>query len=332
MHATINLSMKTLAIGSCDIDVFITPQQATSFAQDDKSVSFSLGDKVPINITQMCLGGNGSNVSVGLKRLGMDSSFYTYFGSDLFSKLIHDSIDKEGIKLIEHDGFGDNTSISLIFDFSSDRVIFSHHEVREHKFNPSHVETYEAMYLTSIGKEWVQAYKDIVSFIHTNHMVVAFSPGSPQFANLDDVVYEVIAGSQILFVNKEEGEKLLAKKGEKGEDVKDLLAKLSKLGPETVSVTDGKNGAYVYSKGEFYSLPPYDKTAKTVDKTGAGDAYAAAFFASILHGNNVQEAMKWGAVNSNSVMQKVGAQAGLLTPDEINAQLSSQPEFKPDAL
>lgn len=324
--------MKTLVIGSCDIDVFISPQLSSSFTQTETSVSFNLGDKVPVNINQMCLGGNGSNVSVGLKRLGLDSSFYTYFGTDLFSTLIHESINKEGVTLIEHDGFGDNTSISLILDFSTDRVILSHHEVREHKFNPSHVETYEAMYLTSIGKEWVQAYKDIVSFIHSNHMVVAFSPGSPQFASLDDVVYEVIAGSQILFANKEEGEKLLEKKGEHGQDVKDLLSKLSKLGPETVSITDGKKGAYVYSKGEFYMLPPFDREAQTIDKTGAGDAYATAFFASILHGNDAKEAMRWGAVNSNSVMQKVGAQSGLLTPEEIQKQLEPKKEFQPEVL
>lgn len=332
MRVTMNLVMKTLVIGSCDIDVFITPQLASSFTQTDRLVSFNLGDKVPVNINQMCLGGNGSNVSVGLKRLGLDSSFYTYFGTDLFSTLIHDSISKEGVTLIEHDGFGDNTSISLILDFSTDRVIFSHHEVREHKFNPAHVDVYDAMYLTSIGKEWVEAYKQIVSYIHSNHMNVAFSPGSPQFASLDDVVYEVIAGSQILFVNKEEGQKLLDKKGEKGEEIKDLLLKLSRLGPETISITDGKNGAFAYSKGEYFSLPPYDKDAQTIDKTGAGDAYASSFFASILHGNDVKEAMRWGAVNSNSVMQKVGAQAGLLTPEEIKDQLDKHPEFAAEGL
>lgn len=324
--------MKTLVIGSCDIDVFITPMLASSLAQTSTEVTFKLGDKVPININEMCLGGNGSNVSVALKRFGMDSFFYSYFGNDLFSHLIHDSINREGVVLIDHDGIGDNTSVSLIFDFDSDRVIFSHHDTKEHKFNPSKVDVYDAMYVTSIGKEWVGAYKEILSFIHSTHMMVAFSPGSPQFAQLDDVVYEILASSQLLFVNKEEGEKLLAKRGESAADTKDLLLKLSKMGPQTVSVTNGKEGAFVYSQGSFFSALPFDPTAKTVDKTGAGDSYASGFFAAVILGKDIKEAMKWGLVNANSVMQKVGSQAGLLKQEEIESQLSSKPDFQIDSI
>ncbi|MGE5041685.1 MAG: carbohydrate kinase family protein [Candidatus Levyibacteriota bacterium] len=324
--------MKTLTIGSCDIDVFITPMLSSSLTQTDTDVSFRLGDKVPININGMYLGGNGSNVSVGLKRLGMESYFYSFFGNDLFSHLIHDSIDKEGVTLINHDGLGDNTSVSLIFDFDHDRVIFSHHDTREHKFNPSTVDRYDAMYLTSIGKEWVGAYKEILTFIHASSMMVAFSPGSPQFADLQDVVYEIIAASQLIFVNKEEGEKLLAKKGETATDVKDLLVKLSKMGPPTVSVTDGKEGAYAYRDGSFYFSKPFDTQAQTIDKTGAGDSYAAGFFAALLLGKDIKEAMRWGLVNSNSVMQKVGAEPGLLTPDTLEAQISSHADFQIDSI
>lgn len=315
--------MKTLVIGSCDVDVFITPKVTSSFSQENDSISFHLGDKIPININQMSLGGNGSNVSVALKRLGAESYFYTYLGTDLFSELIHSSLEKEGVQLVKHKGFGDNNSVSLIFDFSSDRIIFSHHEVRNHVFQLSTEDTFEALYVTSIGKEWKEAYRQIVSYTHSNSLTVAFSPGSPQFADLNDIVYELIAGSEILFVNKEEGEKLLSYKEEKAENEKELLHKLSKLGPRIVSVTDGENGAYAYSKDTYYFIPPFDTDVLGIDKTGAGDAYASSFFACILQGMDIKNAMLWGSINSNSVMQKIGAQPGLLTRDEIEEELKS---------
>ena len=45
------------------------------------------------------------------------------------------------------------------------------------------------------------------------------------------------------------------------------------------------------------------------------------------------EALSWGAVNSMSVVQEVGAQKGLLTKEALESFLASAPsEFKPTKL
>lgn len=324
--------MKALVIGSSDIDLFISLPESSSYVQKEKDIVFTLGDKIPTDINAFALGGNGANVSVGLKRLGLESSFYTYVGTDLLSNQIKRTIEEEGVSLIDHEGAGDNTSINLIFNFKEDRIIFSHHEVKNHSFDEAKAKGFEALYLTSIGKEWEEAYKQINSYIHSQSMAVAFSPGSPQFANLSDIVYEIMAASKILFCNKEEGEKILEKKGESAADMKELLEKLSKLGPEVVSVTDGKEGSYAYENGSYYSISSFDLGSQGRDKTGAGDSYASAFFAANLLGHDIKTCMRWGAANANSVMGKVGAQAGLLNIEEIEKVLFDRPDFQPEML
>ncbi|MFI5265467.1 MAG: carbohydrate kinase family protein, partial [Candidatus Levyibacteriota bacterium] len=324
--------MKTLVIGSADIDLFLTLPQGNSFVESQKSVTFTLGDKIPTDMQGMMLGGNGANVSAGTKRLGMETSFYTFVGTDLLSRQIKETLEQEHIILIDHPGAGENTSLNLIFNFTTDRIIFSHHEVKNHGFDPSQVKDFQALYLTSIGREWINAYKQISSFIHSQQLAVAFSPGSPQLADLEDVVYEIIAASKILFVNKQEGEHLIEKRGEKAADIKELLSKLSVLGPEIVSITDGKEGGYALSQDTYYHIPSFDEKTEGVDKTGAGDAYASAFFSAYLLKGDVVQAMSWGGVNAHSVIGKIGAQPGLLTVPQIEEMLSSRPDFRAEKI
>ena len=319
--------VKALVVGSSDIDLFITLPQANSFVQSQNTITFTLGDKIPTDINAMSLGGNGANVSAGMKRLGLDTSFYTFLGTDLLSSQIRETLKQEKINLIDHEGAGDNTSLNLIFDFSEDRIIFSHHEVKNHGFDPSRAKGFDALYLTSIGREWTDAYKQILTFVHSENLALAFSPGSPQLADLEDVVYELIAASQILFVNKEEGEHLLEKKVQQAQDIKELLKKLSALGPQVVSVTNAGSGAYALVENSYYHIPPFDEKSPKVDKTGAGDAYASGFFSAYLTSGKVEQGMRWGGVNANAVMGKIGAEEGLLTAEEIEQLLSARPDY-----
>lgn len=324
--------MKVLSIGSSDVDLFVSPKSTDSYVTQGKSVTFNLGDKVPVNINGMTLGGNGANVSVGIKRIGLASSFYTYVGSDLLSQQILEAIKKENVEIVRDDTILENASLSLIFDFKDDRIIFSHHDEQNHLIDESKLKDFDAIYLTSIGKDWTKAYETVINFVHSRPLSFSFSPGSPQFADLNDLVFETIACSKILFVNKEEGERILAKKGIKTADMKELLHELSKLGPHIVSVTDGKNGAYAHSENQYYVACSFEGGQISVDKTGAGDAYASAFFSAHLLQKDIKTAMLWGCVNASSVMSKIGAQDGLLTQAQIEERLAKLPDFSVEML
>lgn len=324
--------MKTLTIGSSGIDLFLAPKKQTSYVQNERTVSFNLGDKIPVNVNGLTLGGNGANVSVGMSRLGLEASFYTYLGTDILSTYIKEGMKKEKIGLVEDKSEKEKTSLSLIFDFTDDRIIFSHHEYRQHTIDDTLLAGYDAIYLTSIGKEWVGAYETIINYVHAHPTALAFSPGSPQLADLQDVVYEIIAASKILFCNKQEGERILEKKGEKAADMKELLQKLSALGPQIVSVTDGKDGAYAMTDGQCFVAPSFNENQESIDKTGAGDSYACAFFSAIILGNDIKTAMRWGSVNAHSVMGQIGAQTGLETQEQIQTALQARPDFQVEML
>lgn len=315
--------MNTLTVGASNVDLFLTTHNSPHTPIVDNKVLLTLGDKIPTDIKSMSLGGNGANVSVGLARLGISSQFYTYLGNDVLSLEIQNTIDKEGVKLLIEKERGDSTSFSLIFDFDHDRVIFSHHAEKNYGFSYESNEKVDFIYLTSIGKEWRTAYKNVLKFALENNISLSFSPGSHQLKEIDDFFFEILKNSQSIFINKEEAQLILEQNGVKETEPTKILLSLQKLGPQLISITDGARGAYALDTQQkpYFIKPIY--VEKPIEKTGAGDSYAAGFIAAYLHGKPVPECMQWGMLNAYSVMQKTGAQKGLLTQNEMEEQMKT---------
>jgi len=105
-----------------------------------------------------------------------------------------------------------------------------------------------------------------------------------------------------------------------------LIDKLHALGPKIILLTDGAAGAYASDGENRFKMPIYPDPAAPVDRTGAGDSFASTFVAALAKGNTLEGALQWAPINSMSVVQKVGAQAGLLTEDALERFLEQAPE------
>ncbi len=103
------------------------------------------------------------------------------------------------------------------------------------------------------------------------------------------------------------------------------------LGPKIVVLTDGKKGAYYRDEsGSLWFMPPYPDPKPPYERTGAGDAFSSTFTAALALGMSLEEAVRWGPINSMSVVQYVGAQEGLLSRVKLEEYLKSAPEdYKP---
>jgi len=138
-------------------------------------------------------------------------------------------------------------------------------------------------------------------------------------------LYEV---TEIFFCNKEEAQDILKTKEQ---DVPTLIREFKKLGPKMPVITDGPNGAYVVdADNQAWHMPMYPDPAPPVDRTGAGDSFSSTFTTAIILGKTPAEALAWGPINSMSVVQHIGAQAGLLTLDKLTEFLADAPaDYKP---
>lgn len=323
--------MNVLVVGSSVIDLFLEIEDKSHIKTYQDSILLKLGDKIPIDMKKITLGGDGANVSVGLKRLSLDTTFFTFFGSDLFSKEVEETLRKEEVELIvEREGA--KCSLSMIFNFDSDRIIFSHKEERPHDFYYNEKKLPDFVYLASIGERWEDAYSKVLDFTKKNNIPMGFTPGTPQLKENSDILIDSLKNSKTVFINREEAEKILSFQNiSYKDDIKDVLSKMKTLGMEVLSITDGLGGAYALdNNGNFYFIKSFGEGA--TERTGAGDAYASGFLSSYLLGFDIPECMRTGCFNANSVVSKIGAQEGLLNIEQMEEISNKNPEFKAEKI
>jgi len=98
-------------------------------------------------------------------------------------------------------------------------------------------------------------------------------------------------------------------------EIKGLLAYLLSLGPKLIVITDGDKGAYAYNGKAYHFMKA--KSTKVVNTLGVGDAFGSGLTSALIYGKSLKEALRWGIVNSASVVSEIGAQKGLLTNKKI---------------
>ena len=144
---------------------------------------------------------------------------------------------------------------------------------------------------------------------------------------------------ELFFCNVEEAERILGvasqeagTQSERHALVKKLLVSMHALGPKHVIITDGPAGSYALETGlvpsqtKTYFLEAYPDQKPAYERTGAGDAFASTTTVAMIRGKSLSEGMKWGSINSMSVVQEIGAQKGLLGADAIADFLTKAPQ------
>jgi sugar/nucleoside kinase (ribokinase family) len=133
----------------------------------------------------------------------------------------------------------------------------------------------------------------------------------------------------VFIANKEEYQRIL---NTPEESEKKLMEMMREHGPKVAFLTDGQRGAYALSDEGAWKIGVFPDGLAPYDRTGAGDAFASTASSALLLGNPLPEALRWGAANSASVVQKIGAQEGLLTGDALKTVLAKAADYTAEAI
>lgn len=310
--------IELLCVGDVILDIFLHIENESAFVKFDASsnmLSFLSGSKIMTNKVSYLPGGNANNIAVGTKRLGINSEILAETGSDEFSEIIANYLKNENID-ISHLYQNPNASatFSVNLFYVNEKIIFIYHIKREHLFNLENLNP-KNIFLTSVGETWENLYKNILSLKQKTNAKLFFNPGSHQLEKGVTSFKYIISFTDIIFINKEEAEKILFDKIAKSK-IDDLLNGIKKIGAKNVCITDGARGAYFLDKnGNFYHQAATQ--GEIINKTGAGDAFTSGFLSAYLKSKDIKTCLKWGNLNSKSVMEKVGAQTGLLRIEQM---------------
>lgn len=299
---------------------------------DECELSLKYGEKIPVEEIGVSAGGNGGNVAVGLSRLGLKTKLMTIFGGDergawIKRQLLASNVDLEN-SVTEEKRVSNMSGIIL---FRRERTILTYHAEGEARLGE--IPETSWIYISSpAGKDQGATY-DRVQKQKAAHPEVKIATNPPLWdlkggrATLEPI----LKITDVLFLNWEEAETLLGAQKAKGvSEAKKMMQELLALAPKVVVVTDGTAGAYGSDGKDFFFCKPYGMGA--VEPTGAGDAFSSGFLAAMATGLTLNEAMKWGAVNAFSVIQKIGAQEGLLTKSEMQIRPGEKSGWGPEEI
>ncbi len=329
--------LDVIAIGDIVTDAFIKliDDQAHAYNNEHgKWIAMQFGTKLPFDHAEILEGvGNASNAAIAFKRLGLSTGFVTNVGEDKEGTNMIKALRKQGIDTrfvrINPDK---KSNYHYVLWYKEERTILIKHE--EYDYHWPHLrpaETPRWVYFSSISENAIDYHDQVAEWLHKNPEVkFAWQPGTFQMKAGTERLKHLYERSEVTILNREEA---VFVTGGEYHNLHDLLDRMHGLGTKIAVITDGPDGAYASDGHQRLKMPLYPDPAPPKERTGAGDAFASTFVAALAKGNTIEGALQWAPINSMSVVQQTGAQAGLLSEEEIEKYLRDSPEwYKPSPM
>lgn len=325
--------LQVLCIGSTSMDLFFptdegiiieTPEDVTS----QRKLAFELGGKVLVPELYTAVGGVAANVSQGLAKLGVQAGSYSCIGKDsngefCLSALKENGVDTRSVRILP-DARTDLSAIIVLIP-SGERTIIHNRDANKKLVVAKEHLTIPWVFVSALNGAWQNNIETILHAQKENGFLIAFNPGQHNIKEDGALVLQMIRSVDLLVLNKDEAIELVLKRNPESQPSEleteiYLLKTLHQVGAKLVALTDGMRGAWVYNGQECWFLQT-PKVTSVVDTTGAGDAFTSGFFGALLLEKPLDECLRFGMANSQSVIQYYGGCAGLRTRAEIEVDI-----------
>jgi ribokinase len=308
-----------ITVGSSTVDVFARSKSSGLIKIIDSSgeknlLAYPTGSKILIEELNFTTGGGATNTAASFARLGLKVGCISKMGTGPNSARVITHLKREKVDdtlLVRKKGA--RTGYSIILDsIEHDRTILafkgSNNDLKYNEIKLNKLKTKWFYFSTMLGEGFKTLVK-LAKFAEKNKIKIAFNASEYLVKKGTNFLKDILKRTHIFVLNKDEAKILVL-----GDDINNMLVKIHELGPKIVVITDGKKEVIVFD-GEFiYSFNP--TSAKPIETTGAGDAFASSFLTGIIEKNDIEFALKLASANSESVIQHHGAKNKLLTMKE----------------
>lgn len=316
-----------LAIGDIATESLITLNKSdaeVSGTPTARKISIDLGARIACSHaeTQDAVGA-AANASVAFSRLGVQPSLMSWLGDDTVGQHTRQYLRDVGVDMsgvASQPGMRSN--YHYVLRHGAERTIIANYEDFDYRWREPVCQP-DWVYLTMISESAWDMHDDLVRYLDDNPTVkLAFQPGASHIDWGASKLKEIYKRSEVVIMNIDEA---MAVTGHQVRSASALLKKLRDLGPKIAVITNGPKGSFAADSEHIYEMPSYPDPEKPTDRTGAGDAFASTLVAELAKGETLENALLRAPINSMSVVQKLGAQKGLLSNQEIAEYLAIAP-------
>jgi|GEM_PF-1591969 len=316
--------MRTVVIGSTVVDLFFhLPKNAFRQSLQTRKIELPFNEKILADGYDLLPGGSGANVSVGLKKLGLEPYLISGVGDDVVGNYLRDHLRKIGVAG-ELSRESKPTPVSVILKVASERMI-----VTSTNHLPDYLEQSLPeegwIHLSPLPPETDNFYSQLITHQVKTEQTVSINPKMEALQDRQRGLMNLLRTTKIVFLNLAEA-KALARLPQASES--ELMAEIFRLGPEIAVITCGQRGAYVGNRQFQLSAAALGTGEEEIDATGAGDAFIAGFLAGYQEAmagrqeeiDRLETGLSYGIAESAATIKEIGAQAGQLNNEKIKQE------------
>jgi len=267
-------------------------------------------------------GGKGSNQAIAAHRCGADVTMVTKVGNDVFAGMVRDFYKKEGMDtswFFVDEVNSTGSALIMVDDKTGQNMIvvvggacqnFTKEEVE--KARPL-IESASILLLQHEIN--FDAQFEAIRAAKKAGVTVVLNP-----APANKIPSDIIKLIDIVTPNETEAEAITGVKVTDKESAKKAADVFFKQGVKKVVITMGKLGAYA-NDGERDELFPC-LPVKTVDTTGAGDAFNGGFVTALAEGKDLFEALRFGNAVGSLSTTKLGTAPSMPQRKEVDEALA----------
>jgi sugar/nucleoside kinase (ribokinase family) len=292
-----------VVIGELNVDAV-----ATGLAQEPK-----LGLEIIATDFQMTLGSASAIFASGVAKLGHEVTFVSKVGRDDFGDFCLEALRANGIptRHVQRDP-SEKTGITLALSTRKDRALVTYlgaiSSLRYEDVRMSLLKGKSHLHLTSyfLQEGLRPSFARIFEEARAAGLTTSFDPNSDPTSKWGEEVWDVIAHTDILFLNRDEALQLTRTSHEKRalwELRNRVRCAVIKLGPAGAVAV--RNKSIAYARGF---------QVEALDTTGAGDTFAAGFVSAHLRGRSLEDCLRTGNACGALSTLKAGGTAN--QPDE----------------
>jgi len=267
-------------VGSANVDLTTFTDQFPKPGETIFAQKFDLG-----------FGGKGANQAVAARLCGADVFMVARVGSDLFGPATIENFKKLGIDTThvkQVEGLSSGVAPIFVDPHGQNRILVV--KGANDALNPSDVDAAAGMLKSAdcIVLQFEIPLETVYYAIHFARKqgircILNPAPGQP-------VEMRALAELDYFVPNESEAESITGMPVRNPEEAKQCAAKLLDGGIGRAIITLGANGALLASREMMEHIPPF--SVKSIDSTGAGDAFIGSFAVFLSEGIHEREAVR----------------------------------------
>lgn len=288
-----------VVIGSSSMDLVVTSSKRPNAGETIIGESFKT---VP--------GGKGANQAVAAARLGAEVYMIGRVGEDSFGKTILENLKQNYVNIsnvepVTHIESG-TAHITLAEGDNSIIVVKGANDYVTPQFVEKAIKLIENANIVLIQQEIPEETVEYVADLcHQLGVQLLLNPAPAR-----KISQNVIEKASFITPNEHEAS-VLFNDLTKGEALKKF--------PNKLFITEGKQGVRYFNGEKEIIIPTYK--VDTVDTTGAGDTFNAAFAVALSEGMGMQESVRFANRAASLSVTKFGAQGGMPSREEVEESL-----------